>query len=260
MNDPVDPNMQTGQNGQSDSGLQNNASQGQGQGMPTTPTPPVPPTGQPGSNLSGIMDENVDVSNLVANAGQNQQDSAALMQMPIAAHPNTIFDEKRFLELLTGSISLTINEKRKIIEAIPQLSQFQIDELIKIFEEEKGKFAELEQKHSEQIADLEKQHAGSIHDVQAQQEEAAQKSAEEDEAERIKRELGLGGGFGSPTFQLEFVINGQVFGRAEAQNDITAEEAIMMAKQDPNVAQVLEGRQIMEETYIPGKMVNIGVQ
>lgn len=177
----------------------------QGQGMPTPPPayqppaqqPPVgaptpPATGQPtGSNLSGIMDEDVDVSNLVANAGQNQQDSAFLFQMPIAAHPNTTFDEKKFIELLAGSISLTVNEKRKIVEAIPQLSQYQIDELIKIFEEEKGKFAELEQKHSESIAELEAKH-GSMVDVQAQQEEAQQKSAEEDEAERIKRELGLG--------------------------------------------------------------------
>lgn len=203
MNDPIDPNMQSGQSsGQGDASQMGQ----QGQGMPTPPpaqqppmpqppapgmpTPPAP--GQPtGSNLSGIMDEDVDVSNLVANAGQNQQDSAFLFQMPIAAHPNTTFDEKKFIELLAGSISLTVNEKRKIVEAIPQLSQYQIDELIKIFEEEKGKFAELEQKHSESIAELEAKH-GSMVDMQAQQEEAQQKSAEEEEAERIKRELGLG--------------------------------------------------------------------
>jgi len=198
MNDPLDPNSQdpnsqTGQGGQSDDNSQGQSSQG----VPTPPPPPIPapptpPAGQQGgSNLSGIMDENVDVSNLVANASQNQQDSAALLQMPIPAHPNTTFDEKAFIELLAGSISLTVNEKRKIVEAISQLSQFQIDELIKIFEEEKGKFAELEQKHADQIAELEKQHAGSMHDVQAQQEEATQRSAEEEEAERIKRELGL---------------------------------------------------------------------
>lgn len=292
MNDPQDPNAQTGQGGQANTGEQpdpNQQWQGQQQGftpppqqayqppaqqgftpppgqpIPGTPAPGMPPVGQPpANNLSGIMDENVDVSNLVANAGQNQQDSAFLFQMPIAPHPNTVFEERKFVELLAGSISLTINEKRKIIEAIPQLSQFQIDELIKIFEEEKGKFAELEQKHADQIAELEKQHAGSPQDLQAQQEEMAQKAEEEDETERIKRELGLGAApasaGGGATFQLQFVINNQVYGQAEVSVDITPEEAIAQAKSDPNVVQILQGRQILQEEYIPGQKVNIIVQ
>ena len=148
-----------------------------------------PPAGQ--KDLSGIMEENVDVSGLVANAGQNQQDSQALLQMPIPAHPNTKFDEKKFLELLAGSISLTITEKKRIIEAIPQLSQFQIDELMKIFEEEKGKFAELEKKHADQIAELEKQHAGAWQDLESQKEEEAKKQKEAQQAEDIKKQLGL---------------------------------------------------------------------
>lgn len=189
MNDPVDPNMQAGQDPQDDNSQGQNSN---GQGNSSDPAAgQTGATPAAGGGLGGIMDDDVDVGNLVANASQNQQDSASLMQMTILPHPNTTFDEKKFLELLAGSISLTVNEKRKIVQAIPQLSQFQIDELIKIFEEEKGKFAELEKQHSDQIAELEKQHSGSIHDVQAQQEEAAQKSAEEEEAERIKRELGL---------------------------------------------------------------------
>lgn len=144
-----------------------------------------------GQDLSGIMEENVDVSSLVANAGQNQQASQALIQITIPPHPNTKFDEKKFLELLAGSISLTINEKKKIIEAIPQLSQFQIDELMKIFEEERGKFAELEKKHADQVAELEKQHAGSWQDLEAQKEEEAKKAAEAKQAEDIKKQLGL---------------------------------------------------------------------
>jgi len=142
-------------------------------------------------DLSGIMEDNVDVSNLVANAGQNQQASQQLTEVKIPAHSNTKFDEKLFLELLAGSISLTLIEKQRIIEAIPQLSQFQIDELMKIFKEEKGKFAELEKKHSDQIAELESQHSGSMEDVEAKQEEEAKKSIEEQEAEDIKKQLGL---------------------------------------------------------------------
>lgn len=157
-----------------------------------------PPAGQAqgaqptaGQDLSGIMEDNVDVSNLVANAGQNQQDSQSLTQIAVPAHPNTVFDEKNFLALLAGSISLTINEKKRIIEAIPQLSQFQIDELIKIFDEERGKFAELEKKHSDQIAELEKQHAGSWQDLEAEKEEETKKAREAQEAEDIKKQLGL---------------------------------------------------------------------
>ena len=153
----------------------------------------TPPSGGKvqGGGLSGIMDSNVDVGNLVSNAGQNQQDSAVLLTLPIPPHPNTNFDEKRFVQLLVGSISLTPNEKQKIFQSIPQLSQFQIDELIKIFDEEKGKFAELEKKHSDQIAELEKQHATSPEELKMQQEEENKRTQEIDEAERIKRELGL---------------------------------------------------------------------
>ena len=179
MDDSQDPKQQGAQGAQA-SGAQSSGTQaGAGQQQ----------TGQ--KDLSGIMEENVDVSSLVANAGQNQQASQALTQIKIPAHPNTKFDEKKFLELLAGSISLTINEKKKIIEAIPQLSQFQIDELIKIFEEEKGKFAELEKKHADQIAELEKQHAGSWQDLEAQKEEEAKKAAEAKQAEDIKKQLGL---------------------------------------------------------------------
>lgn len=47
---------------------------------------------------------------------------------------------------------------------------------------------------------------------------------------------------------LQVVINSQVYGQAEAPQDITTREAIAKAKADPNVAQVLAGYQITEET------------
>ncbi len=195
MNDPQDPTAQDPAAQQGDQGAQpaggqpptGQAQTGQAQGA--QPAGTKPPAGQ--KDLSGIMEENVDVSGLVANAGQNQKDSQALMQIQVPAHPNTKFDGKVFLELLAGSISLTINEKKKIIEAIPKLSQFQIDELMKIFDEEKGKFAELEKKHSDQIQELEKQHAGSWQDMESQKEEEAKKEEEGKEAEDIKKQLGL---------------------------------------------------------------------
>lgn len=193
MNDPQEPTQQNpvGQPaGGQPQGSQPAGGQPQG-GQPQggQPAGGQPPAGQ--KDLSGIMEENVDVSGLVANAGQNQHDSQSLLSIPIPPHPNTTFDEKLFIGLLAGSISLTITEKKRIIEAIPQLSQFQIDELMKIFEEEKGKFEELEKKHSDQIAELEKQHAGDWQDLESQKEEEAKKQAEAQQAEDIKKQLGL---------------------------------------------------------------------
>lgn len=162
-----------------------------------TPPPPAgqqPVAGQPagkGKNLSGIMEENVDISSLVSNAGNQQQVQDFITSVIIPPHPNTKFDEKRFVELLAGSISLTITEKKRIIEAIPQLSQFQIDELIKIFDEEKGKFAELEKKHADQIKELEGKHKDNWQDLESQKEEEKKKGEEEQEAEDIKKQLGL---------------------------------------------------------------------
>lgn len=68
------------------------------------------------------------------------------------------FDDQEFLRLLAGSISLTKDEKKKIIEAVPTLTQFQITELIRILNEEKQKFSELDVKHKEQLDMLQEQH------------------------------------------------------------------------------------------------------
>jgi len=153
-----------------------------------------PAGGQPAGDqkdLSGIMEDNVDISGLVANAGNQQQIQDFVASVKIPPHPNTKFDEKIFVELLAGSISLTMTEKKRIIEAIPQLSQFQIDELMKIFEEEKVKFTELEKKHAEQVKDLEEKHEESLVDEKAKAEEDTKKKEEEAEAEDIKKSLGL---------------------------------------------------------------------
>ncbi len=158
-----------------------------------------PPAGQPAgaqppkkNDLSGIMEENVDVSSLVANAGNQQQiqDFITWAKANMPAHPNTKFEDDKFIQLLAGSISLTVNEKKKIIESVPKLSQFQIDELMKIFVEEQQKFTELEKKHAEQMKELEKQHASPEAEAAKKEEEDA-KNKEEDEAEDIKKSLGL---------------------------------------------------------------------
>lgn len=45
-------------------------------------------------------------------------------------------DETKFLSLLRHCVCLMKTEKRKIIEAFPRLSQYQVDHLIRIMEDE----------------------------------------------------------------------------------------------------------------------------
>lgn len=149
---------------------------------------------QPKKNdLSGIMEENVDISSLVSNAGNQQQiqEFVAWAKANMPAHPSTNFNDDEFISLLGGSISLTFNEKKGIVTNVPKLSQFQVDELMKIFREEQQKFTELEKKHAEQLAELEKQHASpEAAQEKAEAEEAQAKAL--DEAEELKRKL-MGG-------------------------------------------------------------------
>jgi hypothetical protein len=71
---------------------------------------------------------------------QNQTNTFLIL---VSNHPLTTFDEVNFLELLQNSLSLNPFEKKRVIDAIPTLSQFQIDELIKVFEDEREEFKKL---------------------------------------------------------------------------------------------------------------------
>lgn len=109
----------------------------------------------------------------------------------IPVHPETTFDEQQFLKLLAGSISLMRDEKWRIIFAIPNLSQFQIDELVKILEEEKRKFAELSPKHLLQLQKLEQKHSEEWRDLQAIIVQQSARKHEEAQADAIRKQLGL---------------------------------------------------------------------
>jgi len=101
------------------------------------------------------------------------------------------FDEQQFLHLLAGSISLTKEEKKRIIDSIPKLRQEQVDELIRIFEEERRKFAELSQKHVDQLKKLEKQHWADWQDIELEQKATEKQASDESEADKIRKQLGL---------------------------------------------------------------------
>ena len=107
------------------------------------------------------------------------------------AHPETTFDEQTFLTLLRGSISLTRDEKWRIIQAVPKLSQFQIDELQKILEDERRKFSELSPKHLLQLMKLEQKHGEDWKDLQSFMVQKDAKATEQAQADDIRKQLGL---------------------------------------------------------------------
>ncbi|KKP38209.1 MAG: hypothetical protein UR28_C0020G0018 [Candidatus Peregrinibacteria bacterium GW2011_GWF2_33_10] len=112
-------------------------------------------------------------------------------KIPVPEHSNTNFDEKRFIRDLMGSISLLWQEKAKIIESIPKLSQYQIDELCRILEEETTKFQELSKEHGDQLMQLEQKHIDEFRQIESlfAEEDEEDKSAQQ--AEEIKKNLGL---------------------------------------------------------------------
>lgn len=59
-----------------------------------------------------------------------------------------------FQDLLKHSLSLSTMEKKRVIDAVPTLSQYQFDELTKVFTEEREKFRELAKDHPDDIKKL----------------------------------------------------------------------------------------------------------
>lgn len=104
-------------------------------------------------------------------------------------------DVEEFFDLLEHSLSLDLLEKKKVIDKVPELSQFQFDELIKVFKEEREKFRELAWKHPEDIKKLlAKQQAEWIELKQVyemEEKEKTQVSEDEQKIDDIKKNLGL---------------------------------------------------------------------
>lgn len=107
----------------------------------------------------------------------------------IPPHPNTNFNDEEFLDLLEGSISLSMEEKQRVIEAIPRLSIEQVHELINIFKEEQTKFAELESEFSEDVSRLKQEREKEVDIKKIKQEEESEDSEAEAEAEELRKQL-----------------------------------------------------------------------
>lgn len=168
-------------------------------GSPVPPkdqSPPPPPPGPLPSDeelkAAGYDDEDIKILKEVGMYRFGSL-STSLSNQSIACppHPETQFDEQLFLTLLRGSISLTRDEKWRIIQAIPKLSQFQIDELQKILDEERKKFSALSPKHLVQLQKLEQKHNEDWRDLQSITVQEGARAEEESQADAIRKQLGL---------------------------------------------------------------------
>lgn len=140
----------------------------------TQPPPPPPPPPKPSKPANFQLGAKL----------------APFLKVKVPAH-TLKFDEQYFLHLLAGSISLTRDEKVRIVESIPKLKQSQIDELIRIFEEERRKFAELGEEHVPQLEKLAQQHYDDWVDVEMKQEQSGKAQEDAAKAEEIRKQLGL---------------------------------------------------------------------
>lgn len=172
------------------------AGQGDDAAVPQDSGPPPPPVGTPivdaDLKAKGYDDEDIRILKEVKDFRFGSITSKLTNdKIAVPAHPETNFDVNKFLTLLRGSISLTRDEKWRIIQAIPKLSQFQIDELQKILEDEKRKFGELSPKHLLQLMKLEQKHAEDWKDLQSFMVQKDAKQQEQAAADDIRKQLGL---------------------------------------------------------------------
>lgn len=157
--------------------------------------PPPPPVGHGSTDEQlksyGYDDEDIRILKEVGSYRFGSiADKLDNTNITIPAHPETQFDDALFLTLLRGSISLTRDEKWRIIQAIPKLSQFQIDELQKILQEEKRKFSELSPKHLLQLMKLEQKHSEDWNDLKSVTEQQGARQEEQSQADEIRKQLG----------------------------------------------------------------------
>ncbi len=170
--------------------------QGDDGAQPKDQGPPPPPKGPLPSDedlkAKGYDDEDIKILKQVGDYRFGDVTATVSNEnLTVPGHPETTFDEQLFLTLLRGSISLTRDEKWRIIQAIPKLSQFQIDELQKILEEEKRKFSELSPKHLLQLQKLEQKHTEDWKDLQSITVQQGAKEEEQGQADEIRKQLGL---------------------------------------------------------------------
>lgn len=105
------------------------------------------------------------------------------------------FDEVKFMDLLKYSLSLNTMEKKRVVDAVPTLSQFQFDELSKVFTEERDKFKDLAKQHPDDIKKLVAKQKSEWLDLwdlyKAENENKMKENEDQSKIDDIKAWLGL---------------------------------------------------------------------
>jgi len=109
--------------------------------------------------------------------------------------PRVVVNLEEFLDLLRHSLSLNTMEKKRVVDAAPTLSQFQWDELTKVFTEERVKFRDLAKEHPDDIKKLLKKQQSEwlqLGDLyKAEIANKAKQNEEQNKIDDIKSQLGL---------------------------------------------------------------------
>lgn len=126
----------------------------------------------------------------------NEKQTDTIILEKIRLHSENVnVEEERFLDLLKHSLSLDTIEKKRVIDAVPTLSQFQFDELEKVFSDEREKFRDLASKHPDDIKKLvakqqkEWLELWDLYFLDSEKEKV--KSEDDKKIEDIKKNLGL---------------------------------------------------------------------
>ena len=160
------------------------------QGAPGTPPPGYgyPPPGYGYPPQPGYGTPPPPPPKPIVPIGKFGREDSFTTTIRLPKHSLTI-DEPRFLRLLAGSASLMKDEKRRIIEAVPRLTQEQIDELIRILEEEKQKFSELDVEHKGQLEALESKQKQEWEELEMEMNAGERQEQEDSAADAIRQQL-----------------------------------------------------------------------
>lgn len=124
-----------------------------------------------------------------------EQADAIILELLKKYDASITVDINTFFDLLKHSLSLNTVEKKRVVDAVPTLSQLQFDKLTEVFEDERVKFRDLAKEHPEDIKKLlDKQQKewlqlGDIYTAEAAKKE--QENEEQGKIDDIKSSLGL---------------------------------------------------------------------
>lgn len=112
----------------------------------------------------------------------------------VAFHPESDFDVVYFTHLLESSLSLPFEDKKNVIDAIPRLSQMQVDQLIEVFLDERNKYQAILDTEADSITKLyelaQKTWSDLIEYYRLESEKVVKEQVDASKLEEIRKALG----------------------------------------------------------------------